>query len=85
MQWGARFNIVYRFIRNQLPWSLREERGARVGETVERIGDRRGRAEGGGRTTKTHLKNHIRGETFVQKDLVYDVVHACAIQASKPV
>ena len=34
---------------------------------------------------ETHLKDHIRGETFVQKDLVYGVDHACAAQASKPV
>lgn len=55
-----------------------------MGGTVERVGDRRGGAEGGGKTTETHLKDHIRGETFVQKDPVYGVVHACAIQASKP-
>jgi len=50
---------------------------------VERIGDRQGGAEGGGKTTKTRLRDHIRGETFVQKDLVYGMVHACAAQALK--
>lgn len=54
-----------------------------MGGTVGRVWDRQGRAEGGGKTTETRLRDHIRGETFVQKDLVYGVVHACAAQALK--
>jgi len=80
------YNVLGAPLHYQLPWGFREEgEGARVGGTVERIGDSQGRAEEGGKTTETHLRDHIRGETFVQKDLVYGVGHACTTQALKPV
>jgi len=85
MRRGARFNIIHQTSKANC-WGFQEE-GEEQGQAgrSREWGDRRGQAEVGGKTTETHLKDPIRGETFVQKDLVYGVDHACAARASKPV
>ena len=75
MQRGARFNILHRSSKTNCH-EISEKK--KVGGAVEIIGDKRGRAEGGRKHYRDTSKDHIRGETFVQKDPVYGVVHACA-------
>ena len=52
------------------------------------MGNRRGLAEGGEKTTETHLTDHIRSETFVQKTRYMAVAHtnfeACLVARYPP-
>jgi len=47
------------YTKNHLPWDFEDEQGGEGGQAVAN-GSR------GKKTTETHLRDHIRGETFVQ-------------------